>query len=101
MGSTFVNYRTGCLRKSRDIRERPVPEWYCCMVYNAATRRLIKLNLNAWLIFELCSNRRFAALEKKYIATMTPKISKTLAGRQLDEALHRLLSEGLVEVVPD
>jgi hypothetical protein len=44
-----VYYRNGCLAKSREIRERPVPEWKCCVVYNPITRKLIKLNLNAWL----------------------------------------------------
>ncbi|MEJ0019189.1 MAG: hypothetical protein WDN25_22080 [Acetobacteraceae bacterium] len=71
------------------------------MVYNAATRKLTQLNLHAWLVFELCSNRRYPALEEQYLATMTARTSKAVARRQLDEALHHLLREGLVEVVPD
>lgn len=101
MGSTFVNYRSGYLRKSPGIRERPVPEWQCCIIYHVAARKLIRLNLNAWLIFELCSNVGFPALEEQYMATMSAKLPGSSARRQLDEGLRHLLREGLVEVVRD
>jgi hypothetical protein len=93
-----VNYRNGCLAKSREIRERPVPEWKCCVVYNPITRKLIKLNLNAWLIFELCSDRQYPELEKMYLSTVMPKMPAEVARRQLRDCLDHLLREGLVEV---
>jgi transcription initiation factor TFIID subunit TAF12 len=96
-----VNYRGTFLRKVKTIRERAVPEWQCCMVYNTATRKLTQLNLHAWLVFELCSNRRFAAVEQHYLTAMTSRTSRTLARRQLDEALQQLLREGVIEVIAD
>jgi hypothetical protein len=96
-----VIYRNGSLAKSRKIRERPVPEWKCCVVYNPITSRLIKLNLNAWLIFELCSGRQYSELEGMYLSTVKPKMQADVARRQLRNCLDHLLREGLVEVNPD
>jgi hypothetical protein len=71
------------------------------MVYNPLTRRLIRLNLSAWLIFELCAYHRWPILERRYVRAVESKIPLEFARRQLDETLNCLLSEGLVEFIAD
>jgi hypothetical protein len=67
------------------------------MVYNPHSRKLVKLNLSAWFIFELCAGHGWQALKREYLSAVAPKIPSTVAERQLAQTLDLLLSEGLIE----
>lgn len=87
---------TGCYRLVRDVRVRPVPELETCIVYTPSDPRLYRLNLNSWLILELCQGRSDAELSEAYLEAVPPAGT---AGRALREGLATLLDAGIVERV--
>ncbi|HEV7285876.1 MAG TPA: PqqD family protein [Kaistia sp.] len=64
------------------------------MVFTPAAPRLYRLNLNAWLILELCQGLSPRALTEAYLETVPPSPD---ARMQLQEGLATLLESGIVE----
>ena len=84
----------GCYRLVPGVRVRPVPELETCVVFTPADPRLYRLNLNAWLILELCQGLTPQALTVAYLETVPPSAN---ANTQLQEGLATLLGSVIVE----
>ena len=85
---------TGCYRLVPGVRVRPVPELETCVVFTPADPKLYRLNLNAWLILELCQGRSHADLTAVYLEAVPPAPD---APAQLQGGLATLLEAGIVE----
>lgn len=88
---------TGCYRKTPGLRVRPVPEWDRCIVFTPAAPKLYTLNLSAWLVFELFAETPIAAATEAYMAAVVPPESEATARRNLDDCLHMLQDNGILE----
>src|SRR5258708_19467406 len=75
MESTFVSYPNGCIRKTRDLRIRPVPEMETCLVYTPKDPSLYTLNATAWVVLELCDGRSLRDLEEAFCRSVEPLMS--------------------------
>ncbi|MFN4090718.1 MAG: PqqD family peptide modification chaperone [Alphaproteobacteria bacterium] len=64
------------------------------MVFTPANPKLYRLNLNAWLILELCQGRTRPALTRAYLEAV-PAASDARA--RLREGLTSLIDAGIVE----
>ena len=84
----------GCYRLVPGVRVRPVPELETCVVFTPADPRLYRLNLNAWLILELCQGLTPDALSQAYLEAVPPAANAEV---QLREGLATLLESGIVE----
>lgn len=79
-----------------------MPELETCVVFTPEPPRLYTLNVNAWLVLELCPNRSPPELERAYLDEVVPPLTPDAARRQLREALGMLERNGIVErVVPE
>lgn len=85
---------TGCYRLVHGVRVRPIPELETCMVYTPADPKLYRLNLNAWLILELCQDLSPEALKAAYLEAVP---SSPAAVAQLNDGLKTLLDAKIVE----
>ena len=65
-----MSSRTGCYRRVRGVRVRPLPELDACFVYTPARPCLHTLNIAAWFILELCEGRSPRALSDAYVEEM-------------------------------
>jgi hypothetical protein len=95
-----VTFPTVPYKRAAGIRIRPVWEWDGCLVFDPAQRRLLELNLHAWLILELCDGQSVDALAKEYRALAEPRIEAGAAERQLARGLRSLAAYGLIEASP-
>jgi hypothetical protein len=78
-----------------------VLELETCIVFTPEPPRLYTLNVNAWLVLELCPDRTLLELERDYIAEVVPPLTAETARRQLHETVGVLERNGIVErVVP-
>lgn len=64
------------------------------MVYTPADPKLYRLNLNAWLILELCQDQTPEALTAAYLEAVPPSPT---AVAQLRDGLKTLLEAKIVE----
>ncbi len=94
-----MSYPTGYYKKETGLRIRPVPEWQSCVVFTPHNPELYTLNVNAWLILELCDNASPAALEAAYLDTVSPLLERGEAQRQLQAGLTDLQNKGIVKLV--
>ena len=107
-----MSSRTGCYRRRRGVRVRPVPEVGACYVYTPARPGLYALNMSAWLILELCEGRSARALARAYEHEMKKAFWRTVDGnyfvappppssgelrRGLQAALSALEAQGIIE----
>jgi hypothetical protein len=58
------------------------------------------LNLNAWLIFELCANASADGLQDTYLSAVAKSLPKKMAQEQLGRGVEQLISHRLIEFVP-
>src|SRR5260221_8802109 len=100
MESTFVSYPNGCIRKTRDLRIRPVPEMETCLVYTPKDPSLYTLNATAWVVLELCDGRSLPQLETAFYQSVEPLMSEQEAAEYLLVSLRDMLEKSIVEVVP-
>ncbi len=89
-------FPTGCFRHSPGLRVRPVPELETCIVFTPASPRLYRLNLNAWLILELCSGETRPGLEEAYADAVGNGVTPDERRQQLQEGLDLLLGSGII-----
>src|SRR6266436_7810413 len=98
--STFVSYRNGCIRKTRHLRIRPVPELETCLVYTPKYPNLYALNATAWVVLELCDGRSLRDLEEAFYRAVEPLMSARDAAEYLAASLGDMIEKSIVEVVP-
>jgi hypothetical protein len=79
-----------------DLRTRPIPQWGQLLVYTPAQPRLHWLNLNAWVILELCDGRSEDQLRAAYREMVEPRLSPEQAEQHLTAGLNLLQ---LIDVV--
>lgn len=87
-------------RKMRDLRTHPIARAECMMAFSPAAPKVHWLDLNAWLIFELCDGRTDGELEQAYLATLEGRTAPDAARDQLRSGLAALVTNNLVEQYP-
>lgn len=95
-----MSFPSGCYRKTRRLRIRPVPEREVCLVYTPSNPNLYTLNATAWVVLELCDGRTLAELEKAFHQSVEPLMSEDEASEYLLVSLRDMLEKSIVEVVP-
>ena len=111
--SICVSFRTGCYRRARGVRVRPVPEVGACYVYTPSRPRLYTLNMTAWLILELSEGRSPRSLVRAYRAEIERAYWRSIDGnyfvappppspaalrRELSATLRGLEASGIIEL---
>jgi hypothetical protein len=76
--------------KTPDLRLRPLKEHGYLLVFTPSRPKLHWLNLNAWLIFELCDGKTEEQLRQAYLAAVSRKLSPDEAWSQLQAGLTQL-----------
>lgn len=96
-----------CVRSPADryarvasVRARRVREWENCVVYTPVSPNLYLLNLNAWLIFELCDGDSLAGIERRYLEAVEDRLAQGEAREQLEAGLSHLERAGIITTVP-
>jgi hypothetical protein len=95
-----VYYRNGCIKKTRHLRIRPVPEMETCLVYTPKEPNLYTLNATAWLVLELCDGRPWRDLEHAFYRSVEPLMSTQEAAEYLAASVIDMIGKSIVEVVP-
>jgi len=85
------------IHKQTLLNERPVPEWECCVVYTPHQPALYILNLNSWLIFELCDGRSTQEIMAQYLEIAGDRC-QTEAVSQFEDGLKQLIESELVVI---
>jgi uncharacterized protein YdgA (DUF945 family) len=69
-----------------------------CVVFRPNPPKLFMLNLNAWLIFNLCDGSPMHQLEQSYRQNVATQMSAGEAQRHLTIGLQSLHEQGLIEL---
>jgi hypothetical protein len=94
-----VSSPSGCYRKTRRLRIRPVPEREVCLVYTPSNPNLYTLNATAWMVLELCDGRTLPQLKRAFHEAVEPLMSKDEASEYLLVSLRDMLEKSIVEVI--
>ena len=92
----FLN---GWYRKKAGIRVRPVGEWRSCIVFTPERPNLYLLNLNAWLILELCDGKSGEDLRMAYDQAVRQQLSAGETKLHLMQGLNDLEKCDIIERV--
>lgn len=92
-----MSYPSGCYNRTPNLRVRPVSEMKSCVVFRSDPPKLFMLNLNAWLILELCDGRTTDQLTKEYCNQVASQLSEVAARENLENGLQKLREQGLIE----
>ena len=98
MESTCVSYPNGCYSHAPNLRVRPVEEMKSCVVFRPKPPKLFMLNLNAWLIFELCDGSGPDHVAQRYRKSVAAQMSEREADRNLTIGINNLREQGLIEL---
>lgn len=93
-----MSFLNGCYRRVPSLRVRPVEEMRSCVVFRPNPPKLFMLNLNAWLIFELCDGCTSYEIEQRYRQKVEGQMSESEARRHLAIGLKNLHERGLIEL---
>ena len=93
-----MSYPSGCYSRAPNLRVRPVEEMKSCVVFRSNPPKLFMLNLNAWLIFELCDGSTTHQVEQRYRQNVANQMSEGEANRHLTIGLKSLHEQGLIEL---
>ena len=93
-----MSYPNGCYSRTPNLRVRPVEEMKSCVVFRPNPPKLFMLNLNAWLIFELCDGRTSHEVEQGYREKVAAQMSDREADRHLAAGLKSLQEQGLIQL---
>jgi hypothetical protein len=69
------------------------------MVFTPDEPNIYLLNVNTWLILELCDGKSQQELEESYVAAVTPLVFPEEARRQLHQGLEMLKEGHIIEQV--
>jgi hypothetical protein len=93
-----VSSPNGCYSHTPNLRVRPVEEMKSCVVFRPNPPKLFMLNLNAWLIFELCDGSSPDHIAQKYRKSVAAQMSEREADRHLTIGIKNLHEQGLIEL---
>lgn len=93
-----MSYPNGCYSRAPNLRVRPVEEMKSCVVFRPKPPKLFMLNLNAWLIFELCDGSRPEHVAQRYRKSVAAQMSEREADRNLMIGIKNLHDQGLIEL---
>jgi hypothetical protein len=68
-----------------------------CVVFRPKPPKLFMLNLNAWLIFELCDGSSSHHVAHRYRESVARQMSEREADRNLTIGINNLREQGLIE----
>ena len=90
----------GRLEAAPGLRVRPVPEWDGCLVFDPGRRRLVELNLAAWLMLELCDGRSCDSLRAAFASIVEGRPEGGRVEDYLRSGLLGLAAAGLIRCNP-
>ena len=93
-----MSYPNGCYSHAPNLRVRPVEEMKSCVVFRPKPPKLFMLNLNAWLIFELCDGSSPHHVAQRYRKSVAPQMPEREADRHLTIGIKNLHEQGLIEL---
>lgn len=93
-----MSFPNGCYSRTPNLRVRPVEEMKSCVVFRPNPPKLFMLNLNAWLIFELCDGSSPDHVAQKYRRSVASQMSEREADRHLMIGIKNLHDQGLIEL---
>lgn len=96
-----MSYPSGCYNRAPNLRMRPLKEMKSCVVFRPDPPKLFMLNLNAWLILELCDGRATDQLEQGYCERVAPQMSDADARNNLKAGVRKLQEQGLIEIAQE
>jgi len=94
---TYVFSPSATFQKHAELRLRPVPEWESCLVYTPHKPNVFILNLTAWIILDLCEGQSGDTLLSNYLDSVSQRLSRDEAIRNLDVGLGALLRDEIIE----
>lgn len=93
-----MSFPSGCYSRAPNLRVRPIEEMKSCAVFRPSPPKMFMLNLNAWLIFELCDGSSLQQLEQRYRQEIAARMPPAEAQRMLMMGLEKLCEQGLVQL---
>jgi hypothetical protein len=69
-----------------------------CVVFRPKPPKMFMLNLNAWLIFQLCNGNSPDHVAQRYRKSVADQMSEREADRQLMIGIKNLQDQGLIEL---
>lgn len=93
-----MSFPNGCYSHTPNLRVRPVEEMKSCVVFRPKPPKMFMLNLNAWLIFQLCDGSSPDHVTQKYRKCVANQMSEPEADRQLMIGIENLHDQGLIEL---
>jgi hypothetical protein len=93
-----VSSPNGCYSHTPNLRVRPVEEMKSCVVFRPKPPKMFMLNLNAWLIFQLCNGNSPDHVAQRYRKSVADQMSEREADRQLMIGIKNLQDQGLIEL---
>lgn len=91
---------TICWAKVPGLRQRAIPESENLLLFTPERPALHWLNLNAWLIFELCDGSNEEQLFAAYLDAIQGKTSPEEAKHHLEDGLRQLQAIGVIASQP-
>jgi hypothetical protein len=91
-----VSYPSGCYNRAPNLRIRPLKEMKSCVVFRPDPPKLFMLNLNAWLILELCDGCPADQVLQRYIENVGASDAEADAGVVLEAGLRQLQEQQLI-----
>ena len=88
----------GCYSHTPNLRVRPVEEMKSCVVFRPKPPKMFMLNLNAWLIFQLCDGSSPDHVAQRYRESVADQMSEREADRHLEIGIRNLHDQGLIEL---
>ena len=91
-----MNYLTGCFERSPDLKVRPIPELDVCLVCIPRPPQLLRLNMAAWLVLELCDGLDLDRLVDSYREVAGDRVTTAEVLDQVTQGLKMLRQAGLI-----
>jgi hypothetical protein len=92
-----VSFPPSAFEAAPRLRIRPAFEWDGCIVYDPNRRRLVELNLAAWLVLELCDGRPWPEIGEAFFAIVGTRVEGRQGEHHVRSALVQLIRAGLVK----
>jgi hypothetical protein len=94
-----VRFPSGFYRAAPGLRIRQVPDWDGCLLFDPGRRRLVELNLAAWLLLELAAaDAELETLLQRYNDAIASRSDSASTRADALNGLAQLMREGLVRL---